>query len=434
MAASSTPVDLTVVQPPGAEMCNSSCVSSLRRTTAACALAVVLALGGGANPLTAQTDRQAAPSGRAPTPAAPALFLQAREAEAAYQFDLALDRLYALELEQPRTPEALAGRLHLARLLALANDLPAAILQCQALRDELPAGQRERELALDLATSLARRLRGKGGVLAYGASEAVPARGLTSLDEPSALINEPDGSFLLVDQGAGKLYRVAGDAATPVGSGTAQEPGAAVRLSDGTLVIGSKNGMVAVPAGKGVPTTGTWGGRTRLLKRVRAMAVNSKGDLFIVDRDYDGLLRCTSGAAACSPWSTAGKLRTVKVGSSDFVYALDDKQPVVRVFDDNGRLVTAVGPLFGATKLEKITDIAVDAAYALYLLDADLHRIEVGALRVTADGRLTAEPLGSVTVPPEGDRAMKNPSALTVTPSGVLLVAGKSASPLLRFR
>lgn len=413
-------------------MCNSLCVSSLRRTAAACALAVVLAIGGGANPLTAQTDRQAAPSGRVPTPAA--LFLQAREAEAAYQFDLALDRLYALELEQPRTPEALAGRLHLARLLALANDLPAAILQCQTLRDELPAGQRERELALDLATSLARRLRGRSGALAYGASEVVLARGLTSLDEPSALINEPDGSFLLVDQGAGKLYRVAGDAATPVGSGTAQEPSAAVRLSDGTLVIGSKNGMVAVPAGKAVPTTGTWGGKTRPLKRVRAMAVNSKGDLFIVDRDYDGLLRCNSGAAACSPWSAAGKLRTVKVGSSDFVYALDDKQPVVRVFDDNGKLVTAVGPLFGVTKLEKITDIAVDAAYALYLLDADLHRIEVAALRATSDGRLTAEPLGSVTVPSEGDRAMKNPSALTVTPSGVLLVTGRSASPLLRFR
>lgn len=399
---------------------------------AACVLALVLPMGRGASPLTAQADRQAPPSGRAP--AAAALFLQARDAEAAYQFDVALDRLYTLELEQPRTPEALAGRLHLARLLALANDLPAAILQCQALRDELPAGQRERELALDLATSLARRLRGKSGALVYGASEVVPARGLTSLDEPTALINEPDGSFLLVDQGAGKLYRVASDAVTPVAGGTDQEWSAAVRLSDGTLVIGSKNGMVTVPAGKAVPTTGTWGGKSRPLKRVRAMAINSKGDLFIVDRDYDGLLRCNSGAAACSPWGAAGKLRTVKVGSSDFVYALDDKQPVVRVFDDNGKVVTAVGPMLGATKLEKITDIAVDAAYAVYLLDAGLHRIEVVALRVAADGRLTAEPLGGVTVPPEGDRAMKNPSALSVTSSGVLVVTGKSASPLLRFR
>src|SRR5579864_6067536 len=94
--------------------------------------------------------------------AAPSLLAQARQAEAAYRFDFALDRLYALEIEQPRTPDALAGRLQLARLLALADDLPAAILQCQTLRDELPPGganDRARQQALDLATSLGRRLR-----------------------------------------------------------------------------------------------------------------------------------------------------------------------------------------------------------------------------------------------------------------------------------
>src|SRR5260221_5062688 len=155
--------------------------------------------------------------------APPPLLAQARQAEAAYQFDLAPDRLYALEIEQPRTPDALSGRLQLARLLALANDLPAAILQCQALRDELPpvrgagvpAGinDRARQQALDLATSLARRLRIRNaGTAFYGAPEVVVARGLPSLDEPTGLIDAGDGSILVVDQGADKLFRITGDA------------------------------------------------------------------------------------------------------------------------------------------------------------------------------------------------------------------------------
>ena len=119
------------------------------------------------------------------------------------------------------------------------------------------------------------------------------------------------------------------------------------------------------------------------------MAVNSKGDLFLVDREYDGLLRCAAGATTCAPWSAPGKLRTVKVGPSNFVVTLDDKQQVVRVFDDTGKLVTSLGPMFGTTKLEKISDVAIDSAYALYLLDTDLRRVEVGALRTQGDGRIS---------------------------------------------
>ena len=385
----------------------------------------------------------AAPVLRAQAPA-PSLLMQARQAEAAYQFDLALDRLYALEIEQPRTPDALAGRLQLARLLVLANDLPAAILQCQALRDELPvtgggapaaSNERTRQQALDFATSLARRLRIRNaGSAFYASPETFAPRGLPQIDEPTGLVDAGDGSILLVDQGADKLFRVTGETAAAIASAGIQDPNAAAPLGDGAIAIGTKNGLVSLPPGKTVPATGTWGGKPHPVKRARAMAANSKGDLFIVDREYDGLLRCAAGSASCAPWGPPGKLRTVKVGPSDFVVTLDDKQQVVRVLDDAGKSVTSLGPMFGATKLEKIVDVAIDTAYAVYLLDADLKRIEVGALRAQSDGRISAEPIGAVAIPIEGDRAIKNPAALFVSSSGTIFVAGKSVPRLLRFR
>jgi hypothetical protein len=361
--------------------------------------------------------------------------VQARQAEAAYQFDLALDRLYALEIEHPRTPDALAGRLQLARLLALVSDLPATMLQCQALRDELAPNDPARQQALDLATTVARRLRVKNaGTAFYGAPEVVAPRGLPSLDEPTGLVDARDGSTLVIDQGADKLFRVTGDTAAPIAAAGIQDPNAATPMGDGAIAVGTKNGIVSLPAGKTVPATGTWGGKPHPIKRARSMAVTSKGDLLIVDREYDGLLRCAAGATTCAPWGPPGKLRTVKAGPSDFIVALDDKQQTVRVFDDAGKLVTTIGPMFGAAKLEKIVDVAIDSAYAIYLLDADLRRIEVGALRMQGDGRISAEAIGGVAVPSEGDRAIKNPTALMVTASGAIVVAGKSAPRLLRFR
>src|SRR5205085_2888071 len=110
------------------------------------------------------------------------------------------------------------------------------------------------------------------------------------------------------------------------------------------------------------------------------------------------------------------------------------KQQVVRVFDDTGKLVTSIGPMFGTTKLEKIADVAIDAAYAIYLLDVDLRRVEIGALRMQSDGRIGAEPVGGIAIPVDGDRPIKNPTALMVAPSGAVLVTGKSATRFLRFR
>ena len=55
-------------------------------------------------------------------------------------------------------------------------------------------------------------------------------------------------------------------------------------------------------------------------------------------------------------------------------------------------------------------------------------------IRVAPDGRLGASLGGLLTMPQEGDRAVKNPSAVGVSPDGAVIVAGKSSARLMRFR
>ncbi len=167
-------------------------------------------------------SRMAAAQAGAP---ASVLLQQAVSAEGAMQLDVALDRPYALQMDRPRTPEAQGGRLRLARLLALAGDLPAALLQCQALRDGLPADRPERQRALEFATLVARRLLDRTRAPAAPILEALPLRGLAEFDEPAAVLLERSGAWLVADQGRNRLVpgdgrrRDAGDRGTGAAGG-----------------------------------------------------------------------------------------------------------------------------------------------------------------------------------------------------------------------
>ena len=164
------------------------------------------------------------------------------------------------------------------------------------------------------------------------------------------------------------------------------------------------------------------------------MAAVSDGSLLVVDKDFEGVLRCLPATGKCVPWGPVGKYRTVRVGPTDWVYLLDDRGQFVRLLDPGGRQLAVIGPVIDGTKIGRIGDIAVDRAHGLYLLDTGLKRLCVAHVKASADGKFGASLSGSVAVPQEGDRATKNPVAIGVSPTGWVLVAGKSQARVMRFR
>lgn len=346
-------------------------------------------------------------------------------AEGQLQFEAAAARLIQLVEEQPRAREVPAARLQLARVLAVENDVPAALLQCQAVRDELAADNPLRATALNLASTLARRLR--PSAVFFATPNPLPIRGLPGLDEPDAIDVQPSGAFLLVDAGAGHAYAVSGDAATALAGAT--DITAAAYLPDGTVAASGKTGVTI--GGAPVAFSGTWGGKARQLKKVRSMAAMSGGDLLVIDRDADGLLRCKREGAACAPWGPPGKPRKVKVGPADFTYLLDDHQQTLRVLDGGGHQIAAIGPLLNGVKIGEIVDLAIDSAHGLYFFDKDSKRLEIVALRAAGTGAPAFVPVGTLTIPPT---TMKNVSAIAVAPDGALLVAGRSDAKVLKIQ
>jgi hypothetical protein len=124
----------------------------------------------------------------------------------------------------------------------------------------------------------------------------------------------------------------------------------------------------------------------------------------------------------------------VLVGASDWVYLLDDRGQTVRVLDPAQRALAVIGPLVGAAKLERVEDMAGDSAHGLYLLDTGTKRIVVIHLKSMGDGKVTPTPAPALLLPQEGERAVKNPSAIAVSPTGWLAVASKSSPRVMRWR
>jgi hypothetical protein len=385
--------------------------------------------------LVAQLAAQAgaARAGSTPGPRE-SLLEQAAAAERDLRVGAAVDRLYQLLVEHPGTADSTAARLRLGRLLALSGQLPQAVLQSQLLRDELPLGDPRREEALALSTVLQRRLR-TGRVPAapyFSVIEPVSARGVPAIDEPRAILFEGEERFLLHDEGAGRVYRIAPESGGAVPA--PPEPTAIATATGGILFVVGKTGLAAVPPGRTSQLSATWGGRARQLKKVRSMAALPDGGLLVIDRDYQGLLRCQPAGAACAPWGPAGKYRVVRVGPTAWVYLLEDGGEVVRVIDAAQRQIAVVGPTVGGAKLEEVVDVALDGSHGLYMLDAGPKRVYVVHFGLGPDGRIAPLLTAFTALPQQGDRVVKNPSAIGVSPSGSLYVAGKSSSRLMRFR
>ena len=124
----------------------------------------------------------------------------------------------------------------------------------------------------------------------------------------------------------------------------------------------------------------------------------------------------------------------MRVGASDWIYLLDDRGQSVRVIDAAQRQITLIGPTLGGAKFGKIEDLAVDSAHGVYLLDGDLKRVHLAVMKAGPDGRVAAASLGSALMPQEGERALKSPTTIGVSPAGLAYVAGKGSARVMRFR
>jgi sugar lactone lactonase YvrE len=102
------------------------------------------------------------------------------------------------------------------------------------------------------------------------------------------------------------------------------------------------------------------------------------------------------------------------------IVLLDRQEKTVRVFDETGRPLRAVAARGTGYELRRPVDVAVDAMRNTYVVDE-----EAGVLLFSPQGQLLA------TLAAED---MKRPRAMTLDPSGAVLIYDDKLERILRFK
>jgi hypothetical protein len=162
------------------------------------------------------------------------------------------------------------------------------------------------------------------------------------------------------------------------------------------------------------------GGNPRPLDKVLAAALTRGGSLLVSDEDREKVLRFDAKGQLLGtfPPQDAARRHVTRllIDGEGAVVWLDREEKTVRVWDETGKAVRAIGP----AGFRKPVYVAVDPFRNLYVADE-----EQGVLVFDAQGR----PLSTLAGP-----ELRRPKALTLDPTGAVLVYDDKAERVLRYR
>lgn len=280
----------------------------------------------------------------------------------------------------------------------------------------LPTVYGDTRLFLFTAFRFARFVPGAAGEL-FDEATAVRLAAPATLKDPQSLLPSERG-FFLVDREQTLTLTL---------EGKVLDTRAARKIEDAAVGGAAKMMLLAedgIDLGNGsfVPLTLSVEGRPRPVKKLRSLAPDPRGDIFLLDQDF-GLLRAVP-AAAGSPAVTAlgqvkGRLLRIDRRGNVYILAADGKSIVI--VDRQGKPLTSVVPAATAGKESNIAYFALDSLDHLYVLDAN--SIQVYAM-IDRSAGLDKVQVG--TLPLDARPQFKNLRVIAVGPAGEIVVTGKN--------
>jgi TolA-binding protein len=320
-----------------------------------------------------------------------------------------------VSLEYPSSEAAPAAQFEIGQCFALTGEPLRGMEEFQQVRNRFP-GSPWAAQSLDRITALY-RLHGSGKpTFALDATFSAGAGDL--LKDVRAIQLVPGGGLWIASDKtrSAVLLEPGGKTATSL---TGEDLRTLSLSPRGDLVLASKLAVrigprdiktFSIPSDKpGVPEP---------LERVLAATVTAGGSILVSDEKRKKVYRFDSRGQHVGTFPD-GKEREVTrlyVDPEGGIVMLDRAERTVRVFDETGRLLRTAGP----GGLRKPADVAVDAFRNAYVADE-----EAGILVFTPQGQLLATIAG-----PE----LRRPKALTLDPTGAVLVYDDRAERVLRFR
>jgi DNA-binding beta-propeller fold protein YncE len=163
-------------------------------------------------------------------------------------------------------------------------------------------------------------------------------------------------------------------------------------------------------------------GQPEPLEKIETALLTPAGAVLVADGKRKRVFRFDRRGQYQQPFPDGGEREVTRMAldGEGGIVMLDDGEKTVRVFDEAGKPLRALGPRGTGWQLQRPVDVAVDPFRNVYVAD------ETGAVLVLSpQGQL----LASITAP-----EMRKPIAVTIDPAGAVLVYDEKAQRILRFK
>jgi len=323
-----------------------------------------------------------------------------------------------VSLEYPASDAAAVAQYEIGQALALQGEPRLAMEEFQQVRNRFPQSPWAQP-ALERTTALYRLFGGPKP--SFAPDPAFALAGGDILKDVRALAVAPGGTLWVAS--AKSRSAVPFDVSGKPGPSLSAEDPRALSLTPAGEVVLAGRGAVRLGA-KDIRSFTTppekAGAVPKPVDKILAAAATPGGSLLVSDEEREAILRYDAKGQYLGTFpvkdAARRKVTRIVVDGEGGIVTLDREEKAVRVWDETGRLLRAVGP----AGLSRPVDVAVDAFRNLYVADEEL-----GVLVFNPQG----QPLTTIASP-----ELQRPRALALDATGAVLVYDDRAERVLRYR
>jgi hypothetical protein len=259
----------------------------------------------------------------------------------------------------------------------------------------------------------------------YDDSSATKITGTQGLKDPRSM-EFYNGGFLLIDKE--QVLTISLD-----GKVTETKPGKKLMdvavTADGKFYYLAEDG-IDLGTGTMTPLTITAAGKPKALKKLHSLAVDAKGDVFILDMDQ-GLFSGSPAAGGSLSLKSISPIRgrLLRIDPRGHLFVLSEDQRSISVLSREGKQLTTIAPASAAGKQPEIESFALDLLNHIYILDPT--SIQIFAI---TEGGTGLEKTSVSAIPIDPRQQFKNLKVLAVSATGEMVTTGKNEDNWVIFQ
>ena len=332
----------------------------------------------------------------------------------------ATDDARRVALEHPSSDAAPAAQFELAQDLALSGEFRQAMEEFQQVRNRY-AESEWAPRALDRITALY-RLYGTGKAV-FTADPAYSVGTGDTLKDVRGIVMTPTRTLWVASDKVKSAVPFGPDGKMGPSLSAEDLQGLTLAPSGDLVVVAARAVRFGPKNLQSFAIPGNKPGETEPLEKLAAAVVTQDGFVLVADEKKKKVYRFDGRYQYQGVFGDAAKEHQVSrivLDSEGGIVMLDRDEKAVRVWDEAGRALRAIGPRGQGYELRKPADVAVDAFRNVYVAD------EEGAVSVFST---TGQLLATI-----GAQELKKPRAVALEPSGAVLVYDDKLQRILRFK